>query len=487
MVNDPVQQALADLDGGDLDRRADALRRLRSHTDERIAPRLLPLLHDGNPVIRLLTAEALGENGSGGVVRALSLAIYDADAAVRVAVADALGQIGDRAAVPALIDALYDDAPEVRFAAAEALALLADPRAMVDLINLLDNADIPTAMMAAQALYKIGTPEALAAIQHLREGDEYHFEVPALPALADETLRHIPLDQLNDLVDEEAQAEAPREAAKEGSRNAAEPVQFSAYYPREAAPNAWQPLRAYVFKPTASDAVAGDAAKELGALLPSYRETERPAQSHIAEGTLITATPQLAGFQFNPPSAQVAFYEDWQRFDFKLRAADAPLDQASNGAITFTVEGVIVADIPLSIYVGAAAAENAPPASATRPIYQSIFCSYSHKDTQIVERVERAYKALGMTFLRDVETLRSGQDWDAELLKLIDRADIFQLFWSSASSQSSAVRKEWLHALSLKRQDHAFIRPVYWQQPMPPPAPELAAIHFAYEPDLDQA
>ncbi|MFN8561706.1 MAG: toll/interleukin-1 receptor domain-containing protein [Anaerolineae bacterium] len=137
--------------------------------------------------------------------------------------------------------------------------------------------------------------------------------------------------------------------------------------------------------------------------------------------------------------------------------------------------------------MGKAAAPSAAPASDSRPIYQSIFCSYSHKDTQIVERVERVYKALGMTFLRDVVTLRSGQDWDAELLRLIEQADIFQLFWSSAASQSQAVRKEWLHALSLKRQDRAFIRPVFWEQPMPPPAPELAAIHFAYEPELDHA
>lgn len=265
-------------------------------------------------------------------------------------------------------------------------------------------------------------------------------------------------------------------------------VEFSAYFPREIQPNAWQPLRAYVYKPHVQAAVAADAAAELGALLSGYREVARPAQSHIAEGALITATPELPGFQFNPPSAQIAFYDDWQRFDFRLRAATAPLDQAANGRITFSVEGIIIADVPLAVYVSTTpAAATAAPVSSARPIYQSIFCSYSHKDTQIVERIEKAYKVLGFTSLRDVLTLKSGQNWDAELLRLIDQADIFQLFWSNAASQSNAVRKEWLYALQRRALRPDFVRPVFWEQPMPPPPPELSPIHFAFEPTLDDA
>ncbi len=36
--------------------------------------------------------------------------------------------------------------------------------------------------------------------------------------------------------------------------------------------------------------------------------------------------------------------------------------------------------------------------------------SYSHADTAIVEAVEKASQALGMDYLRDVMTLKSGQD-----------------------------------------------------------------------------
>ena len=535
MTNDPlVQQALADLDSPDLVYRIDALHRLRAFKDSLIAPKVIPLLYDSDPTIRRLAAEVLSKNGDSSVVSSLIKALYDADPLVREAAADALGLIGDRSAVSALIDVLYDDEVNVRFAATEALGLLGDPRSVVDLIQILDSDDIPLSAMAAMALRKIGTPEALAAIQHLWNGDHYIFEVPtnadatlphiprpeispkpapepqsqpAIPPPAsesqsemEETIRSIPRDLFQDYLDdnvpeieverggpEASKEEAPAASAASGaSVTPAEPVQFSAYYPREMLPNAWQPLRAYVMKLSAAESVTADAKQQLGDQLSSYREVERPSSTTIVEGALITATPTLDGFQFNPPSVQAAFYDAFERFDFKLRAMTAPLDQASNGRITFTVEGIIVADIPLSIYVGTSipTPSSVTPPLVTRPIYQAIFCSYSRQDTQLVEHIERAYKILGMDFLRDLESLKSGQDWSEELLHLIERADIFQLFWSNAAAQSQAVRKEWLYALSLKRQDQAFIRPVFWQQPMPPVPPELGPINFAYEPDL---
>ena len=67
-------------------------------------------------------------------------------------------------------------------------------------------------------------------------------------------------------------------------------------------------------------------------------------------------------------------------------------------------------------------------------------------------------------------------------VELIDEADVFQLFWSTNSMHSEQVRQEWEHALTLDRPN--FIRPTYWEQPMPrsaipllPPEP-LRQLHF---------
>ena len=278
---------------------------------------------------------------------------------------------------------------------------------------------------------------------------------------------------------------AEPEPAKAADSPVPQPARFSAYYPKEAAPDVWLPLRAYVFRLNAAGEVAKDAADALNEAITDYRPVSGDSSAPLAEGALITATPDLPGFQFNPPSVSVAFYEDWQVLPFRLRAAAAPLEQAANGRITFTADGVIIADLPLSIFVtGNPDSSAAPVTSADADPYDSIFCSYSHRDTAIVERVERAYQALGLDTLRDVTTLRSGEHWNTRLLELIAGADIFQLFWSTSAAESKYVRQEWEYALSLQR-GGAFIRPVYWEQPMPKAPAELSALHFHFDPALD--
>jgi hypothetical protein len=82
--------------------------------------------------------------------------------------------------------------------------------------------------------------------------------------------------------------------------------------------------------------------------------------------------------------------------------------------------------------------------------------------------------------LIDKESLYSGEPWQQALLRLIEEADLFQLFWSKASSRSNAVAAEWRHALSMQdRKDERFIRPLYWNRRMPQPPAQLAHLHFA--------
>jgi len=265
---------------------------------------------------------------------------------------------------------------------------------------------------------------------------------------------------------------------------AGEPVRFTAYYPKEVAPQIWHPLAAYLYKPSAADAVAADARQQLGERIAGYREIEDAGQQPITEGATVKAEPHLDGFQFNPPSVTVGFFEDWHRFDFKLRATSAPLNAATNGSILFTIEGLIVGELPLSVYVGEREGD-AEVANVMRAAYNAVFASYSRQDTHIVQRVERAYRALGMETLRDMLSLRSGEEWNDALKLLIDRADIFQLFWSSSAAPSDHVRMEWEYALTRAGTRDKFIRPVYWEDPMPPVPDELKHLHFAYQPDLD--
>lgn len=274
--------------------------------------------------------------------------------------------------------------------------------------------------------------------------------------------------------------DAPIEVTEGGSD-----VQFACYYPRDVEPEVWQPLAAYIYRGSSAQATIADAIEVFGTQLETMRRATTDAAVKIPEGTLITATPQLDGFQFNPPSVTIGFFEAWHRLDFKLRAMTAPLNLSANGFMSFTVEGVIIAQVPLSVFVGKASAQPVTLTGGTSRLYTSIFCSYSRDDAAIVNRVERAYRILGFDFLRDVHTLKSGQDWNDALYDLIRRADIFQLFWSQTAASSEFVAQEWRYALELDRDEVNFIRPVYWQEPMPPVPPELGHIHFAFDPQLD--
>jgi hypothetical protein len=204
----------------------------------------------------------------------------------------------------------------------------------------------------------------------------------------------------------------------------------------------------------------------------------------------MVAVPELPGCRFNPPRASFLWLEDWHRVEFRVQATpdlpDFALGQAVDGRVAFYVGPVLVAEVPIWAHFRAEAdmsAADPPDTQVTADPYQRIFLSYSHQDALVVQQVERAYTVLGMQSLRDVHALRSGEEWHPALLRHIEQADIFQLYWSNNAKRSTYVEHEWRHAFTQARP--SFIRPLYWEQPMPDPPPELAAIHFAYF-SLDQ-
>jgi hypothetical protein len=74
-------------------------------------------------------------------------------------------------------------------------------------------------------------------------------------------------------------------------------------------------------------------------------------------------------------------------------------------------------------------------------------------------------------------SLHAGQDWQQALSWLLEKADLFQLFWSEAANQSPYVAEEWQHALLLQdRKGERFIRPLYWTSRWPTPPARLAQL-----------
>ena len=258
------------------------------------------------------------------------------------------------------------------------------------------------------------------------------------------------------------------------------PAQFSAYYPKRLSLGTWTTVLVYAYVPKVVELVKADARQRIGGDLDQYDDAHSEP-TPISRGAEIIVVPFIPGCQFNPPKATLLWLEDWHRLEFRVQPlAEREPGASLDGWIAFYVGPILIGVITLSTAV-AGSSDGATDVlcnwASTSP-YQAIFVSYSHEDASVVNRLEKAYTVLGMSYLRDIRILRSGQQWNATLLKKIEEADIFQLCWSYKAKSSMNVEKEWRHAISQKREH--FIRPVFWEQPMPEPPTELEAIHFAY-------
>jgi hypothetical protein len=288
-----------------------------------------------------------------------------------------------------------------------------------------------------------------------------------------------------------SQAEAERSTPAEPSEEPAQQRQpepgdqasFTAGYPGVVTPHVWYSLSVYVHLPglqAEADRRIAEESRWFG-LRPAG--SRAAAYGPLPKGTLLRVTPELPGVVVNPPAQEVRWLEDLQQIAFRLQATSEAAGRTVLGAVEVHAGPLLVAQVPLSIHVrgaGEPQERSEPPAASTGRLFGSVFASYAHEDDDVVRAFAEAYRALGIEVLVDKASLRAGQDWEQTLLRLIEEADLFQLFWSEAASRSPYVAEEWRHALSLQGQKgERFIRPLYWTSPWPPPPAQLAHLHFA--------
>jgi hypothetical protein len=268
-------------------------------------------------------------------------------------------------------------------------------------------------------------------------------------------------------------------------------VQFTVYRPRVARPERTERLVAFAHKSEEyeEDGRLVDPAAEVARLaeevlgdLSGQVTTTQDADAPIVRGDVLRLVPVVPGVRFNPVALEFQWLRGVHREVFEFMAGRELDGQTVTGRLSVYVGLRLVADVTLRIRVDSTAGDSAQEASRGR-VYGKVFPSYSHQDAVVVAQIAAAAQTLGHEYLRDVDQLRAGQDWQRELERYIEQADVFQLFWSPASMMSPHVHHEWDYALSLNRPD--FVRPVYWQEPRPSappnlPPPELDRLHFAY-------
>jgi len=171
------------------------------------------------------------------------------------------------------------------------------------------------------------------------------------------------------------------------------------------------------------------------------------------------------------------WYEDAQEVTFRMRTA-APVGTGLYGAVEVLVGPMLVGLVPIGFQVAAVGAPAVASGTQRANGFNRVFVSYSHQDADVVRAVTEPLRGL-VEVLMDSDNLRSGQDWRESLHQLITDADVFQLCWSSSSAVSSEVEHEWRFAQTLTGKGSGFIRPLYWELPMPSPPAELSNLHFS--------
>jgi serine/threonine protein kinase len=276
-----------------------------------------------------------------------------------------------------------------------------------------------------------------------------------------------------------------------------EDVMFTVYSPATVPPDRWCTLLAFAHlskvpadamnEPDPIAEVRRQAQQILGEKLDDYKPRSADSISTVPRAGEIILRPFIPDVEFDPSARSFRWEETVHREEFKLRASPSLDGKIARGWIRVYLGPLILAQINLSIRVDGRQVSQLPsqPANreSARPL-RKVFASYSHRDHEIVERIEAivAQSHLGIDYLRDATKLRVGEVWNTELMNMIRDADMFQLFWSWNSMSSKYVRQEVEYALSLGRE--MFVLPVYWEEPLPErpeeglPPQELKRIQF---------
>lgn len=254
-----------------------------------------------------------------------------------------------------------------------------------------------------------------------------------------------------------------------------EDVAFTVYRPKVAHPGVWHTLLAFVhrteFEPGESDPieeVTRRAEAVLGDSVADYRPATQDSPQGLPRGDEIHLVPEVEGVEFNPPVRSFRWRKAVHSEEFDFLVESGRVGTTVRGRLSVYLGALLIAEVPLSMRVaepGAPVEREPAQVAETARRYRRVFASYSSLDHEVVEQMSQLLVALGEEVLRDRTHLRTGVEWSPTLERMIEEADVFQLFWSHNSQASAEVEKEYRHALALGRED--FIRPVTWEDPRP--------------------
>ncbi len=192
----------------------------------------------------------------------------------------------------------------------------------------------------------------------------------------------------------------------------------------------------------------------------------------VASGTMLSVRLVIPGAVIDEAEDVMVWEGESTCVSFVVTLPDASRETRWAGSAQIYANGVRVARVSFVL-----SAEGVAEAAGVR--YKKAFASYASDDRDaVLGRIQGIHKvAPEMEIFLDVVSLRSGQNWERELWRVIPASDIFYLFWSSHARKSEWVEKEWRCAL--RERGIEFIDPIPLEPPQESPPPvELSSLHF---------
>lgn len=261
--------------------------------------------------------------------------------------------------------------------------------------------------------------------------------------------------------------------SKPASRTApTENIQFTAYRPQTLLPSQWQRLLAFVHPTQLSggrDAMR-EVERQASSLLsaPPYEQHSASGSSNTSSECPLTMVPHAAGVTFSPPSRTFQWDQTVHCEEFALQANSELEGQVVQGRLTIYFGHILLGEVPLSFQVEhprATRSANFYHVASRGRRFQRVYLACAWEDRAMVEHLQNDAHQLGCQHMQICLKQRSGEQWSQQLATLIHESEAFQLFWSEQAMLSRLMQQEWQYALSLNRNE--FIRPVYWQDPLP--------------------
>jgi hypothetical protein len=205
----------------------------------------------------------------------------------------------------------------------------------------------------------------------------------------------------------------------------------------------------------------------------------------IERGTKLTLHLAAPGLEVDEPVQDVVWRGSPEAVQFGVTVPRSHSGGNIISTLSASLNGIPLGHIKFKVTIksaiGATDFSELKPSGISARHYRKAFISYASIDRNEVLKRVQMLSGLGITFFQDVLDLEPGTRWENEIQKHIDDCDLFLLFWSKASRQSTEVMKEIEYALQRKHDDSdpPEIMPIPIEGPPPVPPPEsLKHLHF---------